>query len=172
MIPTTPFVDTTKDITASQPEHEPLNEIPVHPATTQQIFLSVPESRHFTREDAGRGFHPELKSADVRIPHPELLELEKFKRETSPGVYELRDFTNRLLEDEKSAITAKLEAQAEREAKDTKTYKGRRWDFKFQDVSVDSVGMDGRSRSGVGWRYGMPHEDRKRGYVKIPTSVS
>jgi len=55
--------------------------------------------------------------------------------------------------------------------KKMKTVPGRRWDFVFQDISVDTVGQDGRSPKGVGWRYGFPHEDRKKGQVKIPTKV-
>ena len=47
----------------------------------------------------------------------------------------------------------------------------RRWDFVFQNVSVDHAGKDGRGAKGVGWRYGFPHEDRKKGQVKIPTKV-
>lgn len=46
-----------------------------------------------------------------------------------------------------------------------------RWEFRFRDVSVEDVGRDGRGRRGVGARYGMPHEDRKKGVVKIPRRV-
>lgn len=57
------------------------------------------------------------------------------------------------------------------EARRTTTIEGKRWDFKFRDVSADVVGKDGRSRTAVGWRYGQPFEDRKKGQVKIPTRV-
>jgi len=46
-----------------------------------------------------------------------------------------------------------------------------RWDFRFQNISVDSVGLDGRDTRGVGARYGVPHQDRKKGQIKIPRSV-
>lgn len=46
-----------------------------------------------------------------------------------------------------------------------------RWEFRFRDVSVEDAGRDGRGRRGVGARYGMPHEDRKKGIVKIPRRV-
>jgi len=60
----------------------------------------------------------------------------------------------------------------DREIRETKIVKGKRgWDFKFQDISVERVGRDGRSEKGVGWRYGMPHEDRKPGQVKVPRSA-
>ena len=45
--------------------------------------------------------------------------------------------------------------------------------FMFRDVKVDErVGPDGRGSMGVGARYGMPHEDRKKGQIKIPTRVN
>ena len=46
-----------------------------------------------------------------------------------------------------------------------------RWEFRFREISVEDVGKDGRARKGVGARYGMAHEDRKKGQVKIPTRV-
>lgn len=46
-----------------------------------------------------------------------------------------------------------------------------RWEFRFKDIQAESAGRDGRGRGGVGARYGMPHEDRKKGQVKIPTRV-
>jgi len=60
--------------------------------------------------------------------------------------------------------------RAGREAR-TKAVQGARWEFRFEECNVDAGGVDGRGRRGVGWRYGMPHYDRKRGQVKIPTSV-
>jgi hypothetical protein len=177
MLPTTKYTDPSlpsgKDKNGRplpQPAHEPINELPVHPATTHQTFVSVPESREFTRKDAARAFHPTLKSSDERIPHPELLAIEKFKL-TGAGQREVQAFAAKVIEEEKSKLRRKAEREARREEKSTTTYEGGRWNFKFQDVSVEDVGKDGRSRKGTGWRYGMPHEDRKRGQVKIPTSV-
>jgi hypothetical protein len=36
---------------------------------------------------------------------------------------------------------------------------------------VDSIGGKGRGRHGVGWRYGVPFYDTKKGNVQVPTSV-
>lgn len=61
----------------------------------------------------------------------------------------------------------------EREAREVKKVmpeKGR-WEFRFRDIKVENVGSDGRGRNGVGARYGIPHQDRKRGQIKIPTRV-
>lgn len=73
------------------------------------------------------------------------------------------------------------EAAAKREEKQRKqkewerrtqvVVQGRRWDFKFQDFSAEKVGKDGRRRDAVGLRYGMPHDDRKRGQYKLPKKV-
>lgn len=53
-----------------------------------------------------------------------------------------------------------------------KTVDAGRWSFKIEDVDIaERVGPDGRGRRGVGYRYGMPLDDRKRAMVKIPTSV-
>lgn len=149
--------------------HEPVNDLPVHPATTQQVFHPVAESRAFTRADAGRAFHPDLLSADERVPHPEMIQIEKFASKF-PSTSEINKFKGELAAAEKEAANLFLERKNKREEK-VQVYQGQKYDFRFQDVSVDSVGKDGRSRGGVGWRYGMPHEDRKPGQVKIPTSV-
>jgi hypothetical protein len=172
MLPTTPFLDPTspQNRGVSQPQHEPINELPVHPATTHQTFVSVPESRAFTRADAAKAFSPHLKSSDERIPHPELLEIERFKL-TGKGSGEVSAFARGIVEREQEELKKLAEREAKRETANLKTYEGKRWQFKFQDVSVEDAGRDGRSKKGVGWRYGMPHEDRKRGQVKIPTRV-
>lgn len=164
MLPQTPF--SPKKITP----HEPINDLPVHPATRQQIFYPASESRQFTRADAAKVFSPSLLPADDRIPHPELIQLEKdiaadVSREDRLASIRARDEAQR-----KAKEDQELKRKAWEE-KNLNTVAGQRWDFRFQNVSVDAVGKDGRGRRGVGWRYGMPHEDRKRGQVKIPTSV-
>jgi hypothetical protein len=179
MLPQTPFInpDNAREPQLgrdgkpqTRPTHESINDLPVHPRTTQQIFYPVSESRAFTRVDAGKAFHPKLRSADERIPHPELIAIEKFKEgSNSPG---LQQFKRDLIKAEQDEALRKANEERERERETVKVYTGARYDFKFQDISVDSVGRTGRARAGVGWRYGMPHEDRKPGQVKIPTSVS
>lgn len=147
--------------------HESINDLPVHPRTTQQIFYPVSESRAFTRADAGKAFDPTLLPADDRIPHPELITIEKMKKTTS----NLAKFKQDIIDVEQAAAVAKAEELKAIEKKTTRTYAGQKYDFKFQDISVDDVGRTGRSRRGVGWRYGTPHDDRKPGKVKIPTSI-
>ncbi|USW52046.1 Putative ribosomal protein S35 [Septoria linicola] len=151
-------------------EHESVNDLPVHPTTRQQLFVPVSESRQFTREDAAKAFHDKLLPADKRIPHPELITLEK---EHLDGVSRADRWARQQQRDQ-AAREAKDKAAERKAAWEERTQRivtTRRWDFKFQDISAEKVGKTGRSREGVGARYGMPHEDRKRGMVKIPTSV-
>ena len=154
------------------PSHEPINDLPVHPWTRQQIFLPTSESRAFTRADAAKTFHPDLLPADERIAHPELVQITRWETEGHD-----RETRQRMMREKDEEVRRKREAREERERlrkeRTEVVVKGRRWDFKFVDVDVsaEKVGKDGRGRDAVGLRYGMPHEDRKRGQVKIPTSV-
>ena len=75
---------------------------------------------------------------------------------------------NRIENAEREERERKRRERAEREVK---VVKGSRWEFRFRDVNVDSMGKDGRDSRGVGMRYGVPHHDRKGGQVKIPTRV-
>jgi hypothetical protein len=171
MLPTTPFIDTSKPANKGKRPitHEPINDLIVHPATRQQLFVPVSESRQFTRVDAGKAFDNDLLPADARIPHPELVHAE---RELSLGLSssERLKLAEERLEAE-SAEKRRIEEKKQAELRALKVVPKRRWDFVFQDVSVDSVGRDGRKHTGVGWRYGVPHQDRKKGEVKIPTKV-
>ncbi len=74
---------------------------------------------------------------------------------------------------EKEKRDAREAARKAREERDVTvvTKPGGRWEFRFREIRVDDVGKDGRGEKGVGWRYGIPHEDRKKGQVKIPTRV-
>jgi hypothetical protein len=171
MLPTTPHVDTSDPRNKGKRPivHEPINDLVVHPATRQQLWVPVAESRQFTREDAGKAFNNDLLPADERIPHPELVLAE---RELASGLS--FDERRKLAEERLAAETAEKEREEEvkqAEIRAQKVVPQRRWDFVFKDVSVESVGRDGRNARGVGWRYGLPHQDRKKGQVKIPTKV-
>ncbi|KAF2464327.1 uncharacterized protein BDR25DRAFT_307312 [Lindgomyces ingoldianus] len=171
MVPTTPYINPSlPENKGKRPiTHEAINDLIVHPATRQQLFVPVSESRHFTRVDAGKAFDNDLLPADERIPHPELVQAE---RDIASGlsIEERRQLAEERMEKEQER-RRQQESKRLEELKKVKTVAGRRWDFVFQDVNVESVGRDGRSPKGVGWRYGFPHEDRKKGQVKIPTKV-
>jgi hypothetical protein len=171
MVPTTPYIDPTQAGNKGKRPitHEPINDLIVHPATRQQLFVPVSESRHFTRVDAGKAFDNSLLPADARIPHPELVEAER-ELAQGLGAQERVRLAEERLEKEMAEKRAVEEARLA-EIRAQKVVPKRRWDFVFKDVSVQAVGRDGRGSKGTGWRYGVPHEDRKRGIVKIPTKV-
>ena len=164
MLPTTPFSPTR------QQAHEPINDISVHPRTRPQLFVPVSESRQFTRDDAAKAFDNHLLPAHERIPHPEMVQAEKHRlngmTDQDVQVWMKEEKARKEVENRE-----RERKRAEREAQRTRMVGGRRWDFRFEDISVEDVGRDGLSEKGVGWRYGAPHDDRKKGKVKIPTSV-
>ena len=167
MLPTTPYVESSNKRMII---HEPINDLIVHPATRQQLFVPVAESRRFTRVDAGKAFDNDLLPADERIPHPEMVAVERDTVDGYGATERLERAKARMMERMK-AKAEKEDAQKKAEREALTTVPKRRWDFVFQDVSVASVGRNGRDHRGVGWRYGLPHQDRKKGQVKIPTKV-
>lgn len=171
MLPTTPYIDPydPKNKGKRPVTHEPINDLIVHPATRQQLFVPVSESRHFTRADAGKAFDNNLLPADARIPHPELVQAE---RELASGLS--FDERSKLAQERLALENEKKRKQEEArlaELRNQKVVPKRRWDFVIKDISVEAAGRDGKGPQGVGWRYGFPHEDRKKGMVKIPTKV-
>lgn len=167
MLPQTPYSSSPKG--RIQP-HESINDLPVHVATTQQIFHPTSESRKFTRVDAAKVFDETLLPADQRVPHPELAELERDRLAGMPYEERVEKAAQRNDELQQKKLAAD-QRRKEKEKRTVKLVSGARWDFKFRDISVDDAGVDGRGHRGTGWRYGVPHMDRRRGEVKIPTRV-
>ena len=167
MLPQTPY-----NVDAAPTPHESINDLPVHRATRSQLFLPVSESRHFTRVDAGKAFDPDLLPADERVPHPELIELEKERLASVPREERIQRQRERM-DTERQRKEARETKRREVEERHVKVVipPGARAEFRFRNVKVESVGPTGRDRNGVGARYGFPHEDRKRGQIKIPTRV-
>lgn len=153
-----------------QDAHEHINDLPVHPSTAQQIFYPTSESRQFTRVDAAKVFDSRLLPADERLPHADHV---LAARDSHEGLPEQERFARIIERDQaKQAARHRQEQKKKRwEAENLKTVSGPRWDFRIQQFSVDEVGKQGRGRAGVGWRYGAPNQDRKRGQIKIATSV-
>lgn len=149
--------------------HESINDLPVHPATQQQIFYPAAESREITRQDAAKIFSPTLLPADKRVPHPELIEA---NRQAGGSLAEATRIAESL---RATAAQARAKEQQRREADEaarTTVVQGSRWGFKFEAIDAGAAGKDGRGAGGVGWRYGVPFEDRKRGHLKgVPTKV-
>ncbi|KAI1392205.1 eukaryotic mitochondrial regulator protein-domain-containing protein [Hypoxylon trugodes] len=149
---------------------EPINEIHVHPYTMKQIFWPTSESRHFTRADAAKAFHHTMLSADERVPHPELIQMEKDVLQGRSLWDASERFKQAAMESERKAADREL-AKVTLEEKYTTRVNTKRCEFRFKQINSENVGPKGRSRNAVGWRYGAPHYDRSKGEVKIPTSV-
>lgn len=152
-------------------QHETINDLPVHAATLRQAFHPVSESRHFTRADAGRVFDPDLLPADDRVPHPELVEAARDRLSGMGNPERLQRQRDR--EEQERLLEARKEQQRkDYEAKHVKKIQpeGGRWEFRFRDMKVDEV-VSEKDKRGVGARYGVPPQDRKRGQVKIPKRV-
>ncbi|KAL8687978.1 MAG: hypothetical protein Q9218_005995 [Villophora microphyllina] len=167
MLPRTAYDSNPK---AVPPHHEPINDLPVHSATIRQLFHPVPESMHFNRESAAKAFDRNLLPADKRIPHPELIELARLTSENR-GRSDIPNARRQELEKEEAAILNMKREQNARHEAATKKVDTSRWQFRFENIKVESVGKDGRGRGGVGARYGIPPQDRKKGQIKIPTRV-
>lgn len=149
---------------------EPINEIHVHSYTTQQIFEPVSETRQFTREDAARAFGEHILPPDVKLRIPELIDMQRaIQKGVNPFQAE-QDFVAKVADSERRFARRQQSLKRE-EAENKIHFQAKRCEFRFEKINVDTVGKDGRARGGVGWRYGVPHNDRRRGLIKIPTSV-
>ncbi|KAL8655993.1 MAG: hypothetical protein Q9226_002831 [Calogaya cf. arnoldii] len=167
MLPKTPFVPGSR--TPPLP-HESINDLPVHSVTTRQLFHPVPESMHFNRASAAKAFSRDLMPADKRIPHPELVELARVAAQHRGRDDVVKARRNELEQQEAAILNMKREQKARQEAA-AKKVDTPRWQFRFEDIKAESVGNNGRAKGGVGARYGIPAQDRKKGQVKIPTKV-
>lgn len=169
MVPKTDFDPETQGELKRSPAHESINDLPVHAATGQQIFLPTAESRHFTRADAAKVFDDKLLPADARVPHPELAVMRKEVREglTEEEQQKRAEARDAIKERKRNAALAR---QAIKEASTKKVDIGR-YEYRFTEIKVDDAGKDGRGIKGVGWRYGVPLMDRSRGQHKIPQAV-
>ncbi|KAL6900153.1 eukaryotic mitochondrial regulator domain-containing protein [Trichoderma evansii] len=165
MLPKTSYREGEKNI-----PHEPVNEIHVHKLTMQQLFVPVSESRHFTRQDAAKAFHDTMLSVDTRSPQPELIKMEREILQGKTRQESLAKFKE-ATQKEEDRVAQRIAREAQKEEEATTRVTTDRYEFRFKDINADDVGRTGRSRKGTGWRYGAPFDDRKRGLVKIPTSV-
>ena len=155
MLPQTP-------LTNPPTPHESINDLPTHKATLPQIFHITSESKRFTRVDAGKVFDAGLLPAEDRIPHPQLAKSEQPTRTADLAWTDIEESDQRREELRLRAAT--------KAGQGTATVRSGRWNFTFKDVTVDRASV-GRHAKGIGARYGVPPQDRKKGQVKIPTHV-
>ncbi|KAF3909072.1 hypothetical protein ABW21_db0202898 [Orbilia brochopaga] len=139
------------------PQHESITDMRIHPATNNQLFLAVPESMPFSRKDAGDALG--ILPADQRMPHSELIEVERMRVE-GKSMDEMIEVERQREEAEFKAAQAKQERVAARKRAET-VVETVRFQFRLKPAVTGSVGF----------RYGVPHDDRSRGVVKIPKRV-
>ncbi|KAJ0296136.1 hypothetical protein COL5a_011473 [Colletotrichum fioriniae] len=168
MLPQTNFANTANGV--PQKPHEPVNEIHVHKLTMQQLFVPVSESRQFNREDAAKAFHRNMLSIDDRSPHKELIDMRRAAANGGDRATLTRKFRAETRAQEDRLVERERKRLEKVEEETTRVDTGR-FEFRFKEMNVETVGKNGRSRGGVGWRYGVPFYDRRKGETKIPTSV-
>ena len=167
MLPITPY---DRNDPKKRPRHESINDLPVHPSTLPQLFHPAPEAAHFTREDAAKVFYRGLLPADKRIPHPDMVDAARDDIAGMKQSDKAQRREERWREEQERILQAEEKAKQMQAARTTVVPK-KRWDFHFEAIQSDGAGNKGRNSKGVGWRYGMPLEDRKKAQVKIPTRI-
>lgn len=137
--------------------HEGLQDMPSHPFSRRQAFVPVPESRAFTRADAGREFG--LPPTEQAVPHPDLV---KLQRERVDGLTGDERVAVQLQRDAAAAQLAERDRQRTEKRNQATVVEHGRWAWRLKPATTGSVGF----------RYGVPHQDRKKGQIKIPTHVA
>ena len=138
--------------------HENIQELESHPLSHRQTFLPVSESRVFTRADAGKEFG--LPPTEEAVSHPDLIHIH---RDRIQGV----ELTERIAHQKERERLLRVQREeelrikAEKKARMGTVVEQGRWVWKLTDATTGTVGH----------RYGVPHQDRKKGQVKIPTRV-
>jgi hypothetical protein len=149
---------------------EDINELHIHPVTMKQLYWPTSESRQFTREDAAKAFHHRMLSADKRVPHPELVQMERDLLQQMNPLEAKARFNKATADSERKAAEERVRMVQEDEQA-TRRVNTKRFEFRFKEINAEDVGSDGRKITAVGARYGRPSYDRVKGAVKIPTSV-
>jgi hypothetical protein len=157
-------------LTPGEKPFEPINDIHVHSYTMQQLFVPTAESREFTRADAAKAFGEHILPPDEKMRIPELVEMERNIASGMEPEKAYAIFKETAAQSERAFAEAQ-KAKAKHQADKTLRVDNGRFEFRFEKVNADDVGRNGRSRTAVGWRYGQPFTDRRRGEVKIPTKV-
>ncbi|KAJ5406217.1 hypothetical protein N7465_007501 [Penicillium sp. CMV-2018d] len=144
-----------------------------HPSDLAEKIIEDPNSIGWVGK--GANARQILQPADVRIPHPHMVALER-DRLANPNEWRaVADLQSKRLERQDTIEKERRERiQARREKKLTVVSpEDSRFDYRIKDTiyTTETTGTDGRGSKATGRRYGVPHRDRTRGEVKIPTRV-
>ncbi|KAJ5107818.1 hypothetical protein N7456_004493 [Penicillium angulare] len=144
-----------------------------HPSDLANVIFKKPRKIEWVGK--GANYRQVLQPADVRIPHPQQVQMERdriaFPQERRAV---LDRHAERLAKQEKVEQTRRERAKKVHEDSiNLVEPEGGRFDFRIKDAffTNKTVGHDGRAPFAPGRRYGVPTNDRKRGVVKIPTFV-
>ena len=144
-----------------------------HPSDLAEKIIEDPNSIGWVGK--GANARQILQPADVRIPHPHMVALER-DRLANPNEWRaVADLQSKRLERQDTIEKERRERiRARREKKLTVVSpEDSRFDYRIKDTiyTTETTGIDGRGSKATGRRYGVPHRDRTRGEVKIPTRV-
>lgn len=153
MLPVTPLSKGSY----GQINHEPIQDMPSHPFSHRQAFVPTSESRVYSRADAGKEFG--LPSTEEAVPHPELVVQQRERElgvppEERQKMQQSRDELERLEKEQQEQEAAHREKQIQ-------IIEQGRWAWRLRPAQTGKVGF----------RYGVPHQDRKKGQIKIPRRV-
>ncbi|KAJ5794887.1 hypothetical protein N7457_001486 [Penicillium paradoxum] len=144
-----------------------------HPSDLAEKIIQDPKSIGMVGK--GSNAREILQPADVRIPHPHLVALERDRLANPNERLAVAEVHAKRLERQDAIEKQRRQrSQARREKKQTTVSpEDSRFDYRIQDTvyTPETTGADGRAPWATGRRYGVPHRDRTRGEVKIPTRV-
>jgi hypothetical protein len=144
-----------------------------HPSELAEKIIEDPDAIGWVGK--GDNARQILQPADVRIPHPHMVSLERDRLSNPNERLAVAELHAKRLE-RQDAADKKLRERAEaRRAKKQTTVSPAesRFDYRIRNAiyTPETTGKDGRAPWAIGRRYGVPHRDRTRGEVKIPTRV-
>ncbi|KAF7717816.1 Uncharacterized protein PECH_008460 [Penicillium ucsense] len=144
-----------------------------HPSDLIDDIVQNPNSIEWVGK--GGNARQVLQPADVRIPHPQLVQLERDRKAFPNERRTVTERHNERLKKQEEAEQKRREVAQARREKSVQHVEpeGGRFNYRIQDAKFtkETVGVDGRAPWAPGRRYGIPADDRKRGIVKIPTRV-
>lgn len=142
---------------ANKRRHEVVQALPAHPFAGRQAFVLTSESREFGRADAAEEFSLPTPEQAVPIPTAVLVKKDMNSGMSRDDAVALAKQRDQLELEKKRELMTKREEELK---KTTKVVSSGRYKWLIEAETGK-----------VGFRYGVPHMDRKKGQVKIPTRV-
>jgi hypothetical protein len=152
--------------------HDEAREIS-HPSDLVEKILEEPNTIGWVGKGVNR--RQILQPADVRIPHPHMVALERDRiaHPNEPRAVAERQAARLERQDKIEQERRDAAAALREDMLKNVSPEQSRFEYRIKETvyTKETVGPDGRAPWAVGRRYGVPHRDRTRGEVKIPTHV-